>query len=275
MEEQLAIIAGVRAQCATDDRVTAAWMYGSFAIGEADQYSDVEFLIYVRDEALPNFDPPAWLAQVSPVALYLRNEYGVGTALFANTVRGEFHFEPHSTMDSLVAFGQQAGFPPIEQMLIVDKTGALEPLLAQISGPGPERATRSESQRLVECSQNWLLMGLNVLARGERVRALELLGTVHRYLLQMARQAECSLRHYATPARRAEQELSADALARFAGCTASLRGDELERAYASVWRWMSEMDVTLAERYGLFLPKALLVSIERRFASILSRGSVC
>ena len=37
------LIARVREVCAADDRLDAALMYGSFAAGEADAYSDVEF----------------------------------------------------------------------------------------------------------------------------------------------------------------------------------------------------------------------------------------
>lgn len=266
---QLEMIDRVRALCASDDRVVAAWMYGSFAAGEADAYSDIEFLIYLRDEALASFDPVAWLNQVAPVALYFINEFGVGAALFENAIRGEFHFEPHSALPNLLAYGQMAGFPPVEQLLVVDKTGELRPLLTQISGPGPARATPKEAQRLIGRSLNWLLFGLNVLARGERVRALELLGPIHRHLLWLARLKEGALDHYATPARCAEAEFSPAALARLAECTAALRGVELERAYAAAWRWTGELHVALAARYDLALPTTLLATIAERFAPLL------
>ena len=79
--------------------------------------------------------------------------------------------------------------------------------------------------------------------------------------------------HYATPARRAEDELSPQAQARFAACTASLRGDELERAYAAAWRWAGELHGALAVRYDLTLPAALLASIEARFAIPVGRST--
>jgi len=267
---QLEMIDRVRILCLSDERIVAAWMYGSFPAGEADAYSDIEFLIYVRDEALPSFAPATWVNQIAPLALYFVNEFGVGAALFENTIRGEFHFEPQSEMPHLVAYREEAGFPAVKRMLLVDKTGELCSLLEEISGPGPERATADQAQRLIAGSLNWLLFGLGVLARGERVRALELLGMLHRYLLWMARLAETAMTHYATPARCAEHELSAQALQRFEACTASLHGNELECAWATAWQWAGELHVALAERYELVLPQPLITRIAARFAALLA-----
>jgi lincosamide nucleotidyltransferase len=49
------LIARVREVCAADDQLDAALMYGSFAAGEADAYSDVEFWLFFE---------PQWRGQV-------------------------------------------------------------------------------------------------------------------------------------------------------------------------------------------------------------------
>ena len=114
-------------------------MYGSFTKGEGDAFSDIEFCVYLDEATYSAWDAPAWVAQVAPVALYLTNEFGTGTAIFENLVRGEFHFEPAADMGQIRAWKQDAGFPAAEAMLIVDRSGELTEHLQYISGPGPER----------------------------------------------------------------------------------------------------------------------------------------
>ena len=45
---QEAMIQRVRELCGADARVTGAFMYGSFTLGEGDAYSDIEFYIVRR-----------------------------------------------------------------------------------------------------------------------------------------------------------------------------------------------------------------------------------
>ena len=76
-------------------------MYGSFALGEGDVFSDIEFVLFFRDDALPDLDQRAWVAQIAPVELYFADDFGHYTAIFDNLIRGEFHFEPASAMDQV------------------------------------------------------------------------------------------------------------------------------------------------------------------------------
>lgn len=78
-----------------------------------------------------------------------------------------------------------------------------------------------------------------MLERGERVRALELLGWVRGGLLRLARLAEGNTEHWLTASRRAEWELSAATLDRYARLTGRL--DELEGLYAEAWRWTQDL----------------------------------
>jgi len=59
---QVTLIERMRKLCMEDIRVTAAMMYGSFARGEGDRFSDVEFILFFADERLPQLDKRAWVA---------------------------------------------------------------------------------------------------------------------------------------------------------------------------------------------------------------------
>ena len=87
---QLEMIDRVRDLCAADTRVVAAWMYGSFPAGEADSYSDIEFVIYLRDEDARCLRVRCLVERVAPVALYFLNEFGVGAALFRTPCAASF-----------------------------------------------------------------------------------------------------------------------------------------------------------------------------------------
>ena len=71
MLPQAAMIERVREICQQDDRVVAAMLYGSFTRGEGDQFSDIEFVVFVVDSALPSLNQQDWVAQIAPLALYL------------------------------------------------------------------------------------------------------------------------------------------------------------------------------------------------------------
>ncbi|MGH2533290.1 MAG: hypothetical protein ACRDJW_13405 [Thermomicrobiales bacterium] len=60
------MIARVREVCQADERLVGALMYGSFARGEGDAYSDIEFALFFADVALPGIDQRAWVGQIAP-----------------------------------------------------------------------------------------------------------------------------------------------------------------------------------------------------------------
>ncbi len=93
MLRQRIMIEKIREACEQDDRLVSALMYGSFAQGEGDEFSDIEFYLFFRDEAAQEVDQQAWVSQIAPVDLYYVNEFVNGTAIFENLARGEFHFE--------------------------------------------------------------------------------------------------------------------------------------------------------------------------------------
>jgi len=269
---QQQMIARVRQLCREDPRIVGALMYGSFTQGEGDAFSDIEFCIYLDEAAYQGFEPAAWVAQVAPVAAYFTNEFGVGTAIFENLVRGEFHFERATEMGRIRSWKEESGYPAAEAMLLVDRTGELTGHLRAISGPDPERGTAEQVTALWQRYLNWMIFGMNVLARGERARALEILWWVQRYLLWLARLREGSTAHWPTPSKNVESELTPEAYARYAACTAGLRGTDLERAYGAAWVWGQELIRVLAADRGLDLPQVLLQRLDTQFARLLDQG---
>lgn len=262
MLHQEDMIARVRELCVTDELVDAAMMYGSFTYGEGDPYSDIEFLLFFRDEAFAAVEPRAWLNQVAPLEVLYVNEHGIHCAIFTNLVRGEFHFHRASEVTMGAAWPGLLTFPSLDATLIVDRSGLLTPYLQAIIGPPPPRDDLHAVQTLAYSFINWTLFCINVCRRGELARALELTSILHRHLLHMARLLEDTTAHWLTPSRAAECDLTPETMTRFARCVATrLTPDELRRATLEAWVWGGELMHALRQRYGIDLPDQLCARI--------------
>ncbi len=270
MPQQEAMIERVRRVCQEDERLAAAMMYGSFVQGEGDDLSDIEFILFFEDDALEGLDQEEWVARISPVELYFVNEYGNGTAIFDNLVRGEFHFDRASDVASIDESWKEVGWwPSLEDALVLDRTGELTRRLGLIVGPPPDRDTPERARFVCDCSVNWLLFGSNLVVRGALARAMNLLGIVQDQLLYMVRMLEGSTERWFNPAKLLEENVSDESYARYAACTARLDRDEIRLAYLSAWEWGREMMAALSERHGDVVPATLLEKLDRRFAEAL------
>lgn len=257
------MIERVRRLCHGDGRLMAAMMYGSFAQGEGDEFSDVEVILFFKDEALEELDPRDWICQIAPVELYFVNEFGIGTAIFENLGRGEFHFDKASDIRKInESWNETDWSPSLDDTLLLDRTGELTRRLQRIVGPPLERDTPERIRFLCNSLVNWILFGLNLLARGELARALTILGSVQVYLLRMVRVLEGSTVHWATPSKLLEQDLSEASYARYAACTARLDKESLNSAYVAAWIWGRTLTEALSEKHGTDLPATLLDSID-------------
>ena len=264
------MIARVRQLCWKDERIVGAFMYGSFTKGEGDAFSDIEFYLYLDEAVYPAFQPPDWVAQIAPVALYLYNEFGSGTALFENLVRGEFHFERAGEMHRIRAWAQEAGFPPVEAMLIVDRTGELLGHLQAISGPGPARGTPATGF-LVLASVSELDAVWDQRTGSWRARSRVGSAVVGAALPAVVRTPARSARP-STGRRRqrmSRTDLSPAAYDRYVACTASLCDGDLERAYRAAWTWGKEMVRGLASETGLDPLETLIQRLDKYIGEIL------
>ena len=270
MLQQEAMIERTRSVCREDERLAAAMMYGSFAQGEGDGFSDIEFILFFRDEELEGLDQEEWVSRISPIGLYFVSENG--TAIFENLVRGEFHFDCASDIERIVGESMRDAdwLPSLEDTLILDRTGELAPRLRGIVGPPPERDTPGRIRFFCECFVNWFVFGANLFARGELARSLDLLGIVRDHLLQMVRVLEGSTLHWFNSAKFLKTEISQTSYARYVTFTARLDGEELRRAYLSAWEWGRELMASLGKTHGVALPASLLERLDRRFAETFS-----
>src|ERR671921_2436320 len=227
------MIERVRALCARDDRVVPALTYGSFAIGEGDRFSDIEFYLFFDDEASEGLRDEAWVGQIAPLELYYLNEFGNGTAIFENLVRGEFHFEAASNV-GLVDAWENAWFHLLESAVLVDKNGQLSGRVGRLVRPPPDLDIPERALFLCRSLMNWTLMGANLLGRGEYAHAEAFLTLVHGRLLQAMRLVEGKSANWLSPTRRLEPRcLGPTSYERYKGCTAALEAEQLAQAYAS------------------------------------------
>jgi lincosamide nucleotidyltransferase len=142
MLQQEAMIERVRYLCRLDERLEAAMMYGSFAQFEGDEFSDIEFILFFYDEVLGDVNQEEWVTRIAPVELYFVNEYGNGTAIFENLIRGEFHFDRASDIQKIdESWRETDWFPSLETALVLDRTGELTCRLRSIVGPALAQGT--------------------------------------------------------------------------------------------------------------------------------------
>lgn len=266
MLDQDRMIERVRGLCRRDDRLEAALMYGSFARGEGDDRSDIEFYLFVRDEQLPGLDRRGWVEQLAPVALCYSNEFGSFTVIFDNLVRGEFHFEPASTVGDVRNWDFE-WLPQLASAVLLDRKGDLR---ASLDAPRAlDRDTVQEAAFLTSSLANWMLMGANVLARGEHARARSLLGFSHSYLIKAVRLLEGNTAHWDNELRSLERELSETSYRRLVACSPRLDPAELGVAFGRTWEWSREVVAELAARHGLDPQRELLEAVSRRLRSAL------
>jgi lincosamide nucleotidyltransferase len=258
MLPQEAMIERVWWLCHLDERLVAAMMYGSFAQSEGDKFSDIEFILFF-DDALEDVDQEERVMQTAPVELYFVNEFGIGTAIFHDLIRGEFRFDNASGIEKIDESWRRTGWlPSLDAALVLDRTGELSRWLQRVIGPPLNRGTLAQVRFLCNCFVNWLLLGSNLLARGELARALEFLGLVQRQLLRMIRISEQKTEYWPTPSKVPGRDVSEAAYARYVACTAHLDEEALWRAYLSAWAWGGEKMLSLTPQHDTVLPATLL-----------------
>lgn len=249
--KQKELIANVKNLTESDERITACMMYGSFTKGEGDQYSDIEFYIFLKDSITSNFDSSNWLFDVAPYLMLYKNEYGTEVVIFDNLIRGEFHFLSEKDMNIIPSFKDSGYIPDTKAMLIYDETGQLENYLSEISGARPNRLTEENANFLLCNFSNLWLMGINVLKRGEYARSLELLSQLQKNTLQLIRMAEKNADNWLNMSKNLEKEISLENYKKFAKTTARLDKVELFEAYKNSLLLVMDLQSHLIEQYNL------------------------
>lgn len=246
-----------------DARVVAALMFGSFATGEGDAFSDIEFAVFIQDDSFEGFEQRSWLNAVSPVAAYFLDDFGHHTALFENGIRGEFHFMRKSDIPIISTWQGYGWFPSLDAAVLIDRSGELSQYASALVGGPPLREGAPLVEGIALNLVGLMLFGVNLLNRGEHARAWALLSKAHENLLKIVRLHEGSTNHWPTPSRALEADLSESAYKRYVTCTASAEPGALCTAYHESWKWSLELFKNVAGPMNIELPETVIAQVQR------------
>lgn len=260
---QLEMIKRLREASQDDEQVIAVLMFGSFATGEGDEYSDIEFAVFVQDELFNDFDQRSWLQAIAPVAAYFKDDFGHHTALFQNGIRGEFLFLPASEIPIIEGWQGYGWFPSLETAVLLDRTGELSRYARVLVGAPPKRGDQAMVESLALNLISLMLFGAGLLNRGEHARAWALLSKVHENLLKLVRLHEGTTDHWPTPSRALERDLSEATYQRYLACTAGAGPIALRAAYRESWTWTLELLDNVARPLNIELPAVIADQVQR------------
>ncbi len=251
-------IARLRQLAHAEARLEGVLLYGSWTMGEADAYSDIEAYLYVQDEHLADFDGPAFLEQLAPLQLAYTNMHGILAVVFDDLMRGEFHLTAAGPgIDEVPAWQGMVHLPRPDEAVLLDRTGRLTRAARQLADFRPPEPAATARQLTDELA-NWTLMVAHILARGEVARAHAVSNIVVAPLqLQLCRLLRGSTAHWLTPSRALEQELPAADRERYVTTTAAARDQDVRTAARNGWRWSLELAAEAEKRWSLHLPHEL------------------
>lgn len=227
--KQLQMIDKTKTLAQNDKNVAAVLMYGSFTKDEGDQYSDIEFYIFLEDKTL--FSAENWVSQIHPLVLYFTNEYGSEVAIFENMVRGEFHFLTINELDVVKSWDGLIEFSDFNKMILVDKKELLTNVLKQIRIKTPDRATSENVSWLSQSLLNLLLTTGNLIKRGEFAHAYHNLSNVQKYLLWLIRIETAKTKHWESPTKSLEKDINYDWYSEFQQTTSELNPTIMKAAF--------------------------------------------
>ena len=226
---QLQLIEKTKFIARSDENVSAVFMYGSFTKNEGDQYSDIEFYIFIKEKE--KFFPERWVNQIHPVALYFTNEYGTKVAIFENMIRGEFHFLSIDEVEIIKTWEGMVEFSDFDKMNLIDKDGLLSKTLSEIKIKSPERLTGNNILWLSQSLLNVLLTTGNLIRRNEFAHAHQSLSNVHKYLLWLIRLINNKTQHWESPTKGLEKDIQKDWYSEYHRTTSDLNPENLKAAF--------------------------------------------
>ena len=260
---QRALLDRIRRRAEASPEIVGLLLFGSFATGTEDDYSDLDLGLYVADEALAAFDLSTWLAPIADVAA-IHVDPSCSTVIFGDLIRAEIHLGPlAAAIDSWPPLAGVIAYPSLDRIVLLDRTGALRTTVAPLVGRLPERGPGDGEAELLGLA-NGLLVADACRRRGDLAKALAQLGSAQRHLLRLARLAEGALNEWIAPERGLAADLSAAAYRRYATATARLDARSIRRAVDRSWRWGRD----LASEVGAEpFDRPTLEALDRRFSS--------
>lgn len=255
------LIKRIKEKCENHPSISACMMYGSFTKGEGDRYSDVEFYIFLKNEAFEYFSSSNWISDIALYDLHFLNEFDTEVVVFSNLIRGEFHFLAESNIEVIKSFKNTGVFPDTESMFLYDITGKLKACLDHLKGDGPARMTDANVNFAFNNFVNAWLMGVNVLNRGELARSLECLSIVQRYVLSLIRIREKTVERWLNSTKNLEDDLSVKAYGEYASMTSTLNEGGLNTAYTHALDVVEDLIGELAADYNFDIDLAFLIKL--------------
>ena len=222
-----------------DQNISAVFMYGSFTKNVGDNYSDIEFCIFLRDKY--NFSAENWVGQIHPLALYFTNEYGSEVALFENMIRGEFHFLTNDQMKVIKSWDGFVEFSDFDKMILVDKEDLLTKTLKEIENKVPDRATDENILWLSQSLLNVLLTTSNLIERGEFAHAHHSLSNVQKYLLWLIRIETSQTKHWESPTKSLEKDIGPIWYTAYKTVTSDLQPGNIRTSFESSLKLTKEL----------------------------------
>ncbi len=244
-----------------DDRVPGLVLGGSFALGGADFYSDVDLYMIVRDEV---FDPV--FAERDAAA------QAIGSSLFRFTVEPV----PGGSRDYIVTYpgpvkldlmyhreSELEPGPKWENRLVLkDDFGSLDAVVSRSTGYEPDRLTLEVLAELDQKFWTWCWYVFGKIVRGELWEALDGMHTIRSLALLplLDRAAERPHEGY----RRLERKLDPETSGLLAATVVSLQPGALYAALQAEIALFRELRAIVFDRYGLtFDPKPGRLSRKR------------
>ena len=161
---------------AADERVRAVWLSGSLGRGDADAMSDLDLIVAVADEALPDFAAqwPDWLAHITPTLIARSLPFAPGSlyAVTPERLRIDVVAEPAS----------RVGKSPFRHRVVVFDRDGLD---AEVPVPEPVGPSVERVSMLVEEFFRDVGMFPVVLEREDWLLGLEAIHLVRSLLYQL------------------------------------------------------------------------------------------
>ena len=251
-------IARLRMLAQAEPRLEGVLLYGSWTMGEADAYSDIEAYLYVNDDDAADFDGRAFVEQLAPVKLAYINMYGLLAVVFDDLMRGEFHVEAAGKgIPEIASWRGLVHLPEPGAAIPLDRHGRPAKATACLTQPCQPEPVQTAQQIGNELT-NWTLALGQILARGEIARGHALLHTVIApQQLQLCRLLRGTTAHWLTPSRALEADLPLEDRLRYAATTARLRDEEVRQAAKASWDWSRELIGQAVQRWRIVVPESL------------------
>jgi lincosamide nucleotidyltransferase len=216
--------------------------------------------LFFGSEAADAVDRLAWLRAIGPIRYSVVNEFGSHVVFFPNLIRGEFHFATDADIASVATWPARGA--PTDEMIVLDRTGALRRALDSLPAQPALPTSDEEIEELCGRFANWLVLAHHVGRRGELLRAIDALSHAQRHLLWMARLAEDQTQHWLTPSRLAEADLSRRTIDAMYATAPRTNAQDIRRASAAAWACGRGYWLQLANRHHFTIPLAFFDELD-------------